>query len=318
MPCNIDPANCMVHRIVHVARLSWSAGHRRSEAKTAPPWAEIRRPDLAPHQWHFPHHAEPALGEVNRRLGGGFCRRLHGCSSRSRLVAPLFRRSSMPRHRLDHGTPGGPHRGRSRGGRRRPRPVRPPDGRRARPAAESHRSGHRQVVAVEQLVAADETVAIPRPLTPMLLLNTASLLSALFRTNFERLPRASSRPADVRPLHHYLGLSWASTRGHPGAPPATPAASCSTPCYAVVMVREISQRELRNESGEIMRQLDRGETFVVTRSGVPVGELVPLRRHRFITAEAAVAVFHDAPRVDYAQFRDDLGCHAAQDAVPRA
>lgn len=70
MPCNIDPANCMVHRIVHVARLSWSAGHRRSEAKTAPPWAEIRRPDLAPGQWHLPHHAEPALGEVYRCLEG--------------------------------------------------------------------------------------------------------------------------------------------------------------------------------------------------------------------------------------------------------
>ncbi len=42
------------------------------------------------------------------------------------------------------------------------------------------------------------------------------------------------------------------------------------------MAREISQRELRNNSGEIMRQLDHGESFVVTRNGVPVGELSPL------------------------------------------
>lgn len=66
-----------------------------------------------------------------------------------------------------------------------------------------------------------------------------------------------------------------------------------------------------------MRELDNGQTFVVTRNGVPVGELVPLRRHRFISAEAAVAMFHDAPRVDYAQLRDDLERHATQDAEPR-
>lgn len=83
------------------------------------------------------------------------------------------------------------------------------------------------------------------------------------------------------------------------------------------MSREITQRELRNESGQIMRALDRGETFVVTRSGVPVGELVPLRRHRFVDAEAAVAVFRDAPPLDFRKFRRDLDGHATQDAQPR-
>ena len=48
-------------------------------------------------------------------------------------------------------------------------------------------------------------------------------------------------------------------------------------CYNPAMAREITQRELRNESGEIMRALDRGETFVVTRNGVPVGELIEHR-----------------------------------------
>ena len=41
---------------------------------------------------------------------------------------------------------------------------------------------------------------------------------------------------------------------------------------------EISQRELRNNSGDIMRRLDEGEAFIVTRNGVPVGELMPMRR----------------------------------------
>jgi prevent-host-death family protein len=52
------------------------------------------------------------------------------------------------------------------------------------------------------------------------------------------------------------------------------------------MAESITQRELRNDSGEIMRRLDQGESFVVTRNGVPVGELTPLRRHRFVTAGA--------------------------------
>ncbi|MEP7114915.1 MAG: type II toxin-antitoxin system prevent-host-death family antitoxin, partial [Ilumatobacteraceae bacterium] len=44
------------------------------------------------------------------------------------------------------------------------------------------------------------------------------------------------------------------------------------------MAQAISQRELRNDSGEIMRRLDHGETFIVTRNGTPVGELTPMRR----------------------------------------
>jgi antitoxin (DNA-binding transcriptional repressor) of toxin-antitoxin stability system len=84
------------------------------------------------------------------------------------------------------------------------------------------------------------------------------------------------------------------------------------------MAREVTQRELRNESGEIMRQLDQGESFVVTRNGVPVGEHTPLRRHRFVAAEAAVAMFRSAPNIDYARFRDDLDDAVDQGHAPRA
>jgi len=84
------------------------------------------------------------------------------------------------------------------------------------------------------------------------------------------------------------------------------------------MSREVTQRELRNDSGEIMRKLDEGETFVVTRNGVPVGELTPLRRHRFIAAETAVALFRAAPAVDAQRFRADLDLVADQDPAPRA
>jgi prevent-host-death family protein len=83
------------------------------------------------------------------------------------------------------------------------------------------------------------------------------------------------------------------------------------------MAREITQRELRNESGEIMRKVDEGETFLVTRNGVPVAELTPLRRHRFVPAEMVVALFAAAPAIDYRRFREDLDAAAAQDATPR-
>ncbi|MBA2280371.1 MAG: type II toxin-antitoxin system prevent-host-death family antitoxin [Acidimicrobiia bacterium] len=84
------------------------------------------------------------------------------------------------------------------------------------------------------------------------------------------------------------------------------------------MGKEITQRELRNDSGDIMRRLDDGETFIVTRNGVPVGELLPLRRHRFVAAETAVAMFRTAPGVDYERFRADLDAAAGQDPMPRA
>ncbi len=41
------------------------------------------------------------------------------------------------------------------------------------------------------------------------------------------------------------------------------------------MSRQISQRELRNDSGEIMRRVEAGESFVITRNGKPVADLVP-------------------------------------------
>ena len=83
------------------------------------------------------------------------------------------------------------------------------------------------------------------------------------------------------------------------------------------MSGEISQRELRNDSGRIMRALVEGESFVVTRNGEPVGELTPLRRHRFVRAEAAIELFRTAPAVDYDRLRSDLDDIADQTITPR-
>lgn len=84
------------------------------------------------------------------------------------------------------------------------------------------------------------------------------------------------------------------------------------------MAEQINQRTLRNDSGRVMRALDDGVSFVITRDGRPVGELVPLRRHRFVDAAAAVEVFRSAPRVDRDRFRADLDALVDQEVDLRA
>jgi prevent-host-death family protein len=91
----------------------------------------------------------------------------------------------------------------------------------------------------------------------------------------------------------------------------------STTCYTS-SVREISQRELRNESGQIMRELEAGESFIVTRGGTPVGELVPLRRRRNARLATVLEIFRGAPRVDYKRLRRDLDKIANPDPKPHA
>jgi antitoxin (DNA-binding transcriptional repressor) of toxin-antitoxin stability system len=80
---------------------------------------------------------------------------------------------------------------------------------------------------------------------------------------------------------------------------------------------QISQREFRNDSGRIMRALDEGRSFVVTRNGRPVGELRPLRRERFVSATAAVEMFRHAPNVYWQRMREDLDKVVDQDIEPR-
>lgn len=83
-------------------------------------------------------------------------------------------------------------------------------------------------------------------------------------------------------------------------------------------MREITQRQLRNDSGEIMRELDRGESFLVTRNGTPVGELRPIRRRRFVPAELAIAAFSGVGRIDRERFRADVDRAVDQDPTPIA
>ena len=61
------------------------------------------------------------------------------------------------------------------------------------------------------------------------------------------------------------------------------------------MATTISQRELRNDNADIMRRVEQGETFVVTRNGTPVADLVP---HRSVEKRRFVAVANLAAGLD--------------------
>ncbi|MFZ0214487.1 MAG: type II toxin-antitoxin system prevent-host-death family antitoxin [Candidatus Dormiibacterota bacterium] len=69
---------------------------------------------------------------------------------------------------------------------------------------------------------------------------------------------------------------------------------------------EITQRDLRNRSREIMDAVERGQAFTVTRDGHRIGELTPLRsRRRFVTREEFTTASRGAARPDLEAFRSD-------------
>ena len=84
------------------------------------------------------------------------------------------------------------------------------------------------------------------------------------------------------------------------------------------MAQSISQRELRNDSGEIMRRLDQGETFIVTRNGMPVGELIPCAVTALSAQTRRLRCSATRLGADPARYRADLAQVESQDIEPRA
>lgn len=81
------------------------------------------------------------------------------------------------------------------------------------------------------------------------------------------------------------------------------------------MAEKIGQRELRNDNAEIIRRVVAGESFVVTRNGVPVADLIPHQateaRRRRSLAEIEER-FRGLPPMDAERWRRE---RAADDAV---
>ncbi len=74
------------------------------------------------------------------------------------------------------------------------------------------------------------------------------------------------------------------------------------------MTKTIAQRELRNNNAHVIDAVVSGESFIVTRNGVPVAELGPIRspRRNFVAKGDLFAVASHGPHIDFAQFRSDL------------
>jgi antitoxin (DNA-binding transcriptional repressor) of toxin-antitoxin stability system len=82
------------------------------------------------------------------------------------------------------------------------------------------------------------------------------------------------------------------------------------------MTSTITQAELRNGSAGIMDRLQAGADFIITRNGVPVGELRPVAPQRAPTAEQLITLFGDLPRGEgYAQLRAESDALFGEDRV---
>jgi prevent-host-death family protein len=84
---------------------------------------------------------------------------------------------------------------------------------------------------------------------------------------------------------------------------------------------EITQRDLRTRSREIMDAVEHGQSFTVTRDGHRIAELIPLRqRRRFVPRQEFAAMSRNAPAGDLEAFRADQDAaldHEASSAYER-
>ena len=71
-------------------------------------------------------------------------------------------------------------------------------------------------------------------------------------------------------------------------------------------MRRITQRQLRNDSAAILRDVQAGQSLIVTRNGTPVAELKPVSPRRFVPRSAIAQAARTAPRIDAGRFRADI------------
>jgi prevent-host-death family protein len=74
------------------------------------------------------------------------------------------------------------------------------------------------------------------------------------------------------------------------------------------VAKVIPQRELRNDNAKVIDAVAAGESFVVTRNGVPVAEIRPVQtpRRTFVPKAEVLSMAASGPHVDALSFRSDL------------
>jgi prevent-host-death family protein len=70
-------------------------------------------------------------------------------------------------------------------------------------------------------------------------------------------------------------------------------------------MKTIPQRELRNHSGEILRQAEAGQQFTITVDGRPVAMLVPCQKRQWVPKADVLALLRSMPPDP--TFFEDLG-----------
>jgi prevent-host-death family protein len=73
------------------------------------------------------------------------------------------------------------------------------------------------------------------------------------------------------------------------------------------MPETIPQRQLRNDNAEIMRRVEAGESFVITRNGRPIADLVPhgVPPKKRKTFREMQEEFRQLPRIDVERWYRD-------------
>ncbi len=72
------------------------------------------------------------------------------------------------------------------------------------------------------------------------------------------------------------------------------------------MNKVITQRELRNQSAAVLREVQTGRTLVVTRNGEPIAELRPIQPRRYVPRAIIADAATRAPRIDATRFRAEV------------
>ena len=60
-------------------------------------------------------------------------------------------------------------------------------------------------------------------------------------------------------------------------------------------MKTIAQRELRNQSGEILRQAEAGEQFTITVDGRPVATLGPYQKRQWVPTKVLLEALRGLP-----------------------
>ena len=82
--------------------------------------------------------------------------------------------------------------------------------------------------------------------------------------------------------------------------------------YTRGMSKIINQRELRNASAKVLRDVQAGQTIVVTRNGEPVAELRPIQPRRFVPRTTLAEAAARTVRIDAQGFRTDIDSVVSQ------